>query len=73
MFAQYPVSVYDCHGLVYVLAHPRRHHYYHPARPVPTPWTPLVDPHISCASDPFLLIPEAVTPSGTLEGLLQAS
>jgi hypothetical protein len=73
MFAWHPALVYVHHRFIYILAHPCWCHYCHPAHPVPTPWKPPLDPHIRCASDPFLLILEAVTPSGTLESLLQAS
>ena len=60
------------HGHVYVLAHPRRHHYRHPGW-IPSSWRPTPEPLIKCASDPSLLVPEVVTPSGILPGLVRAS
>jgi len=61
------------HGLVHVLAHRRRRHYHHLACPCPGPRTLTLEPLIRCASDPFLLIPEVVTRSGTLASLIRAS
>src|SRR6266581_4939137 len=72
MFMQHSVPLYGSHGLVYVLAHPRRQHYHHPACLGPSPRTVTPERLIKCASDPFLLIPEVVSPSGTLASLIRA-
>ena len=61
------------HGLVYVLAHLHQHHFHHPACLGPISQTLTPEPLIRCASNPFLLILEAVTPSGTLASLIRAS
>src|SRR6266581_1129984 len=61
------------HGLVHVLAQRHQHHYHHLACPCPSPRTLTLEPLIRCASDPFLLIPEVVTQSGTLASLIRAS
>ncbi len=67
------IPLYGSHGLVYVLAHLRRHHFHHPACLGPSPRTLTLEPLIRCASDPFLLILEVVIPSGTLASLIRAS
>jgi hypothetical protein len=54
-------------------ARPRRPHYPHPACLGPSSPTLTPEPLIRCASDPFLLIPEVVTPFGTLESLIRVS
>src|SRR6201996_1331372 len=72
MFVRHSVPVNVCHHHVYALAHPRRHHYRHLGW-IPSSWRPTPEALIKCASEPSLLIPEVVTPSGTLPSLVRAS
>src|SRR6266702_249578 len=61
MFMQHSVPLYGSHGLVYVLVHPCRQHYHHPACLGPSPQTVTPERLIKCTSDPFLLIPQVVS------------